>query len=427
MPFNLDLYPYLKEILNKVYANHLVVKGTVDGTHDSNWIKEYELFYEKQPNAVPYVMRVLFKVNKKRGEKAGFSNIRPITDGSEVSETFMIPPKDFSTDKEVYIKCLDVYDVYGERVECVPYIMPETIFGMCIHASIWICLKILERRGRMIDKALCIPEIQRLAKGSPYSDKEGLKFVQTARLLRMCRANAFYVINKEPPQLTDDQMLMELYAYVESRLPVIVGVDVADLQWWNTNTHGYHSIVAIGHTMEKNKINGFVFHDESALPYQMMTKDELLMGWHVPHRTVREMLVAVPPEVSLPFHEVYHQFEELILVLHQKNAISQNIQNLVIRPMIRSSAEFFIEVRLGTLLRALRESDWPPYIWVFYLYERDVDRKDAKNIKGFFVRDATARTDLRFFYFREEERAIYQVKGDQVYSIHEGQTRRKKL
>ena len=183
----------------------------------------------------------------------------------------MLPPN-------AYVKCLGQHNAYGETVACVPFVMPESIFGMCIHASIWICLKILVNQG-MINDVLTIPEVQTLASGRPYTDKQGLLFVQASRLLRMCRTSAFYINNKEE-NLTDDEMIMQLYAYVESRLPVIIGVDVANITWWKTLRHGYHSMVVIGHTLKDNKVDGFIVHDESSLPYQVMTKQELLTAWH---------------------------------------------------------------------------------------------------------------------------------------------------
>jgi len=435
LPFNIDQYPYLKRILGKVYSNEIVYRNSVLGAHDSNWIREYELFYNKQPRSEPFVTRVFFKVNERRGRKAGFSHIRPVTDASEVSETYLIPPKSLSPSNGAYIKCLNEYNVYGETVKCTPYIMPESIFGMCIHASIWICLRILEKYG-MIEKSLCIPDIQNLAGGSPYADKQGLVFVQATRLLRMCRASAFYIINKERPYLNDNQMLMELYAYVESGLPVIIGVNIADLEWWESSRDGYHSVVAIGYTTDDNKVDGFIFHDESLLPYQKIKKDELLNAWHVPdprlpRNYVREMLVAVPPEVTLPFHKAYPQFETILSTLSEKGITGETTESLVIRPMLKPSQTFFFETLKHNvsdlLLRALKESNFPLYLWVFYLYDQGADRRDSRNVKGFFVRDATAKTELRFLYFRDEKQAIYQVEQDKVYRLREGHKKREKI
>jgi len=308
--------------------------------------------------------------------------------------------------------------------------MPETIFGMCIHASIWICLKILENHG-MIDEALCVPKIQELATGNPYADKQGLIFVQATRLLRMCRTSAFYVINREKPYLSDGEMLMELYAYVESGFPVIIGVDIADLKWWGTRRRGYHSIVVIGHTMEGNLVNGFIFHDESMLPYQVLKNRELLKAWHKPQRmtrpVIREMLVAVPSEVSLPFHEVYHEFEQIMSTLYEKKVTGETAGNLTIRPMLRESPLVFFETKSRLFYRALRDAGFPRYVWVFYLYDQDAKKRSVQEAKGFFVRDATAQTDLMFVYFKDEKRAVYQVDEGKVYILREGVKKRKRI
>jgi len=438
LPLDLDQYPYLKRILEKVYRNNVTYKTSVKGAYDANWVKEYELFYNTQLNSTPYVLRVFFK-EKKKG-KIGFVHIRPVTDGSELAETYLSPPEEISEDGEAYLTCLDKYNEYGEKIECVPYIMPETIFGMCIHASIWICLKILERKG-VIEKALCIPEIQKLVTGSPFADQQGMLFVQATRLIRMCRASAFYIINREKqPYLTDNQMLMELYSYVESGFPVIIGVDIADLKWWETSRHGYHSIVAIGHTMKGNKIDGFIFHDESALPYQKLTNDELLNAWHVPPKPqsrrnykIREMLVAVPPQVSIPFYKVYPQFETIMSVLRKRGITTENMEDIVIRPMLKNTEDFMVEQitknrpLVPMLLRALAEANFPDYLWIFYMYDVDADRKDYRNVKGIFLRDASGQTELRFLYLRDEKQAIYQVKKDRVYRLREGRKKREIL
>ena len=275
MPIDLSQYPTLNSILEEIYPNELEYKTHQDGAFDSNWIREYELFYSKQNNSAPYVRRIFFKTKEHRGRFAGFVDIRPVTDGSEVCETYLIPPKSLRDDKKAYMKCLSKYSQYGKIISCTPYIMPDCTFGMCMQTSIWICLKILEG---LVEKPLTIPEIQSLAQGSPFADSEGLDFAKTARIFRMSKAMALYKNNCQGVHLKDNQMLNELYAYVESNLPVIVGVDTRDLSWWAgaTEPGGYHSLVAIGHTMEENKVDGFIVHDESALPYATLKNEALL-------------------------------------------------------------------------------------------------------------------------------------------------------
>jgi hypothetical protein len=278
-----------------------------------------------------------------------------------------------------------------------------------------------------------MPEIQVLARGSPYADKEGLIFVQAARLIRMCRTSSLYIINKETPALSDKQMLMELYAYVESGLPVIIGTDVADIPWWDTDHHGYHSIVAIGHTMKGNRVDGFIFHDESQYPYLVMNNQKLLRAWHVPGPSdprdcVREMLVAVPPQVTLPFHEVYHEFEEITNALRERGLTEQTTTSLGIQPILKESPDLFLGLNTGRrqFMQAMRETGFPKYVWIFNLFQPGSDRKDTKGLKGFFARDATAKSELRFFYFTEEKQAIYQA-GNKVYRHLDNRMNRQRL
>ncbi len=259
--------PSLQGILNRTYRGRLILKDVKVGAYDSNWIKEYELFYSKQPHSKPFVKRLIFK---DKSIYTGFVHVRPVSDAHKVSETFLSPPREKRDDKNCFITCGNSYNEYGEpAVFCAPFIMPETIFGMCIHGSIWISLKILERRQGQRVEACDIPKIQNMAMGSPYTDQDGLKFSKASRILRMCNCNSFYINNIENPlgtRIDDEKMIYTLYAYVESGLPVIIGVDTRDLDYLEDLRSDYHSIVAIGHTMTDGKVDEFIFHDESNLP-----------------------------------------------------------------------------------------------------------------------------------------------------------------
>ncbi len=360
MPIDLSAYPFLSRILDETYHNQIAYSYHEDGAHDANWLREYDLFYNRQPNSTPYVRRI------------SFTDLRPVTDASEVSETYLTPPRQLTPSNGVYLKCLGRHREYGRVVTCTPYIMPDSIFGMCIHGSIWISLKILENAG-MIEKALTIPEIQTLARGHPYTDKEGLLFKQAARLLRMCRTHAFYV-ETQAPDLDDNAMLMELYSYVESSLPVIIGVDTRKLPWWATSREeGYHSIVAIGHTMSGNDVDGFVFHDESALPYQVLGMDDLLEAWHsFPDSQVRELLVAVPPQVKLPFTRAYQQFEQMLSILRDREIAEVEADGIRIRPMLVRAWQLMMATPDNrSLVRAFEEMHTDPrrYLWAIYMFD----------------------------------------------------------
>lgn len=429
--------PHLDLILEKVYSGSLKLSKIVDGAHDINWTKEYELFYSEQPKSQPFVKRLFFKDGKKL---YGFVHLRPVSDCSKVTETYLIPPKELNGFKTHYIKCLSRFEEYGESVECVPFIMPETILGMCAHGSIWICLKILENRSIGKTKSCNIPFIQTLASGRPFADHEGLFFVQVARLLRMCNCNSFYTINKAH-NLSDDNMLFTLYSYIESGLPVIIGVDVKDLKWWNTTESGYHSIVVIGHTMDNGNVDGFIVHDESTYPYQILTNDELLKAFHTTTETeTREFVVAVPPEVGLGFEIALKEFYGFYKTLDRLRLITwENNKIQSIRPMLVSSEELFSlifsetsvknhEDNISLLIQIMRLFESRTYLWVIFFYQSAVERSEERNV-GFYLRDSTLETDLRLIFLKKEKKILYSLKG-QLFSIENdkrGTPRKKKI
>jgi len=434
LPFDVTAYPCLSRIISEAYHGQIVYKHHIDGAHDRNWLKEYELFYNKQLNSTPYVRRVFFKYDEPKGKSIGFVDLRSATDGSEVSETYLSAPKPLSESNGAYLKCEGRYTEYGQDVRCTPYIMPDSIFGMCIHGSLWIAIKILENR-RTVASAVTIPEIQTLARGHPYADKEGLYFKQAARLLRMSQTHAIYV-QRASPDLDDDGMLLELYSYVESGLPVILGVDTQYLPWWaGASEHDYHSIVAIGHTMKDNVVDGFIFHDESALPYQTLKNGDLLNAWRiaiqnaVPDQEVRELLVAVPPEVTLQFTDAFNQFREMLELVQQKGIFQVNADGIRFRPVLLTAMELLFHYRdvNGRILRPFYECVTPAtYLWVIFWYDEHDDRRSIATAKGFFVRDATRETNFRFIYFKQDKTGVYQSR-DKIYQIWENRKSRKRL
>jgi len=418
--------PYLFDIIDTVYPGNLRVSRIIKGAHDTNWTKEHELFYSEQTKSKPFVSRLFFKDGKKSW---GFVHLRPTSDLSELTETYLAPPKIMTQHPNRYfIKCKRKFEEYGETIDCVPFIMPETIFGMCAQGSIWICLKILENMSKGKIAACDIPHIQTLATGRPYADYQGLKFVQIARLLRMCKCNAFYTSN-EDYQLSDMEILFSLYSYVESGLPVIIGVDTKDLPWWNTNTSGYHSIVVIGHTMKDGIVDGFIVHDESKYPYQVLTINELLSSFHGVDEfsSIREFAVAVPSKVGLRYEYAYQQWLAFKAKISNLNLLNWRINRInSFRPILMSLEEFtnhiFMEKHINNygeawtlLIDIFRRIEFTKYSWVFLFYQSVENRMNEKDV-GFFLRDATRESDIRLLFLPLEKKIIFQ-QNRKIYTL----------
>lgn len=402
--------PHLDIINKTIYGNRLEVGKIIEGVLDNNWIKEYDHFYSKQPKATPYSKRIFLKDKKKI---KGFCHIRPISDDSRLSETYLSPPDYMTPRNGYYLKCLHDYKEYEHRIKCVPFIMPETVFGMCIHASIWICLKILQQISDGYVEALDIPKIQTLAMGHPFTDRQGLPFNKTARMLRMCSTNAFYITNRK---LSDDQILTTLYAYVESGLPVIIGVNTKNLPWWNVRGSGYHSIVAIGHTMKNNAVDGFIFHDESVAPYQVLSKDELLKAWYMPKsgsKVIREAVVAVPPIVNVPFENANSAADTLIKWFVDNKIIELKDSDFRTRPILFSPSELFFDKSIPEIIRMLFLSPLispPPFLWIIQKHGENTDSK------LFFYWNATIDSKFFLLYYKyNKEESIFFIKDNKLH------------
>lgn len=385
--------PSLAKVIKKTYENDLVIKNLIKGAHDSNWVKEYEYFYSTQPMAKPFVTRLVLENSKHR--YFGFVHIRPISESSRVSETYLKPPLYMTPTNKYYLTCKHVFYDYGEEIDCVPYIMPESIFGMCIQASTWIVLKILNRISYDNVKIHEIPEIQKLASGHPFTDKEGLVFKKIARVLRMCECNSFYY-HSEDQRLTDEQMINSLYSYVESGLPVIIGINVKEAKYWQELTRireGYHSIVAIGHTMDKGDINGFIFHDESLLPYVPLSKNELIKCWSIPNSKAREAVVAVPRYVQRPYHTAYKTMHYQLIAFVKKGLIdSDEIKFELIRPKLvplrQLIYKYLKDLKDELFVDSINDSKLCDFYWTFAFHETKKKRMKEEMDK-FYLTDAT--------------------------------------
>jgi len=423
-------FGFLNKINRITYSNKLRITGKpVDGAHDCNWAKEHELFYHVRPKSKPFVKRVFLSEGR---TPAGFVHLRPISDHSEVSECYLKPPKGMNSGNRCYVKCMRHYDTYGEAIDCVPFIMPESTCGMCAQGSTWICLKVLENLSKKSVKSRDIPYIQNMGAGRPFADRQGLSFVSIARLFRMCDCNAFYTTNSSDnggEGLSDDAMLDSIYSYVESGLPVVVGVEVADLKWWE-NQSGYHSIVVIGHTMDDKSVDGFIVHDESVAPYLLISMGDFKKAFHHPFdkddskkHPIREFVAAVPPQVELS-----HDIATIDMLLYKwileerfpdewdlgiwKKAMKPRsvlafYDRLLDYIFKQSERKIYSAGALDLLLHTMTkfEFDKLHYYWAFFFYENIRDRMKGRE-SGFYLRDATGDPLLMQLIFSRKEKSI---------------------
>lgn len=427
----IDLPEILSDIIDKVYSNYLRPSQKLKGANDINWAKEYESFYKNIPYIRPHVDRIYFTT--RGNKKAGFVHVRPISDSSRLSETYLIPPRRMSKkSKTHFIKCLSKYNVYGSKVDCVPYIMPDSTLGMCIQASLWISLTILNNKffSYELDKIPpTIPEIQKTAIGHYFSDGNGLLFKQATRIFRMYKYHADHITTLKQPDrnLTDDEIINTVYAYVESGFPVILGVDPSFLPWWKNKHHGYHSIVAIGHTMKDNKVDGLIVHDESTYPYQEITFDQLMKAWHVyiesekkimrvGGKIFREALVATPFNLNFSYDKAAREFSSWLRFCEKVGILNEKVK--CVRPMAVPFPLIGISRNQKRPMKAIQMMitdiqknkkhrmfllEWG---WRFSLYKTDDDRVKNKHFARVII---SANRGIPMFYMETEESIYYRL------------------
>jgi len=413
LTFDTSGTPYLRRILEKVYSGKARISRVVRGSFDHNWHKEWDHFYRKQWSP-PWATRLRLRCGDRF---LGFCHIRPASDASKVSETYLAPPPEQTEENGYYWKCLVQAREYDEEpIDCVPFIMPEGNFGMCIHGSIWIVLKNLEIQSNGVVECPTIPEIQQLASGRRYADWEGLAFTEASRILRMSGCNCFYY-NSIAMMVDPEQMVNILYAYIESRLPVIIGASVAKLPWWEPGETGYHSLVAIGHTMSGGKVDGFLFHDQSLLPYQKMKIDELRSAWVVPNQEgLKEAVVAIYPSVELRYEVALRDCINHMARFADQDWLDLELYDIeAARPLL--DYPFHAEIKekrwFLVLINDVAErtrSRVPMLCWMFHFYPEPAGRLEGR-ISGVYLRDATRRTDFRLAYLPAENKAILRFRG----------------
>jgi hypothetical protein len=404
---NLDrvLSPRLKNIIETVYQNSIETWKYERGALDENWVDECDVYYNRFSS--PEAIRVFYREPKSESV-FGLVNLTPRRELYEFSEMYFKPPLRFQKQKR-YVTCKLQHSIYGLRIDCVPFIMPDNVVSVCMHGAIWIVLQHLNKLSKGHVKKLTLPEIQKLACGHSFCDGEGLNFNQAKRIIKMCDCEAVSIDNRRPAypfkeRYTEQDMERILYAHVESALPVILGVDANKLKWWGRVNRrempGYHAIVCIGHTMKGGKIDGYIFHDESAFPYQILKTKELFKAWKVPtpklkesgeyffdrRHPVMQAVVGVPPRVKIKY-----EIAELAAFL----AIEGLIKNKELkkrpglRPVLMSGTEIDAFLKQNNLQKIKSKMDIPSWSWAFFISSTKIERVSEK-YSGLILVDATS-------------------------------------
>jgi len=268
---------------------------------------------------------------------------------------WMKPPNYYLTCEKTYFPdtTLRVKENSAESVSCVPFIKVQGEVAVCAQYAVRMALMILSQKPPTVPEILFEASKNALKGGLDrnqadgwYSDEikraiedKGYGIHELSRNNYICSCgNIFSTIRCDAcgieytlnPQLKSPN-LENIYAYVESGIPVILCVNNTKwLPWWQDNDNDEaHAIVAIGHTIsEDNRIDGLIIHDESTYPYQILP-EEFGNGMNI-EEIVDSAIIPIPREVTVEYSVARGIFEETVAKL-QKYGI---LNNIIYRPLL---------------------------------------------------------------------------------------------
>ena len=184
-----------------------------------------------------------------------------------------------------------------------------------------------------------------------------------------------------------------LYAYIESEIPVYLVFKWNDLrEKFNCGkpNDNYHSIVAIGHTLdEKSNVSNFIIHDVSCGPFLEIPKEMI-------DNELYEALVILPVEVTIRYENVQIILSKIIKMYDTifGNILEKGSKPLS-RPFLMRSQRIKFWYTNNVYPEEVRNmysiADFPPYVWVFEIRTPKLKEKDS--CIGQIIIDATKPED----------------------------------
>lgn len=407
----------LNSILN--LATSLGVKTVVLEAEyvDSCFLDEFQSYYCKQFRSLPHKCTRLhfFEARFRKKELPdldlaakgylGFSVVRPILSFS-TGRTIL---KSSKADRDsAYTLCKAHFEVNlsGKTLSItgMPFIQQDTNVSVCAQAALW--MTSLYMHQRFLSPHFSPSEITLAATRSLTIGpvRRGLIPEQVLAALRDMGLEPL-IFTHYDPQVT----ARLIYAYVESELPVILLLQVAQ---------GGHAVVVIGHDFHRRTkpltswnsnihwIDCFYVHDDAIGPYRDLFIDKVTSQYSIEEHAAY-VVVPVPPAVTMQANDVFDHIAILkerlnsLIDLFGPNARSfrfsaMELTGLIFRTYLRPSNIFKAQLSpyMSKLFRhRYRSMRMPRYIWVTEVSKaRYINKTRSQNRKiiGEIVIDSTA-------------------------------------
>lgn len=246
----------IMELAHRAGARYCLQQN--DSSNDE-WIAEYSGLYSKIYPQVPnYVMRLDFlsadPAKCKDYDYYGYVSIRP-GPMRTVVESIVVPPSTKTSGSHFLLCKGDFETTYtdhsGNHVTKIiknacPFVQQDGVIGICAHASIRMLSMILACNYHTCRK-LTIKDIQDkvtvmpLLEGSHLPSTGLASFEIVSAIEGMEAAAVLYLFEKGRERTRGLSIERVIYPYVESGLPVIVGIETLNAG---------HSVLVVGHTFD---------------------------------------------------------------------------------------------------------------------------------------------------------------------------------
>jgi len=331
------------------------------------------------------------KKSKKSFQHHGHFDFRPIS--NTISDAFLPIPKK----ENFFVTCRKPYrsdDFENPSIITVPYTQPDENLGCCAPACLWIMLTTManELGSNYISLTDIIKNLPKKDGTSPVAIHEFTKILKKIKTPYYYYHGQKGMLELSPKksrrkgkvcettcQIMDSKIL---YSYIESEIPVYLVFkldDLLKLPIYSSDTPpngAYHSVVAIGHTMDEGGNCGdFIIHDVSRSPFITIPAEYV-------DEHLYEALVLLP-EKTLQYDVIKKNLSDAIKIFLLNNKMllgpSTSIEKIKIRPFLMRSQRvkfwFSNQHRYPPLVAdAISNADFPHYVWMIEI-SSDVVKK----------------------------------------------------
>jgi hypothetical protein len=290
----------LRRLLHLARSQGAATAVAEEGVTCEGWDEEMGLFYHSVPDSlegvsvkVTFVKSAVsseeeFAALKLEDESIGYAIIRPTPLGT-IAESKIIPP--YRSDHH-YLVC-GPQDGVGPLSSAIAFMQQDVTVTRCAHASIWITTSALHERfpDSPVVGAKVIHDVLATSNpGTPRIPSRGLHQVQIAQALS---ESGYRVVNYDFESARDERGEAReadriVYRYVESGIPVILGIDTqigrhtvvllghgfdADA-WWPGAGPGYYPTLAGGGSWLPSSFwaTDYIIHDDNFGPYLNLSR-----------------------------------------------------------------------------------------------------------------------------------------------------------